>query len=43
MRVTPDKFLAGVPGGILKGESTTLGGQIGVENDLEQNVAEFLA
>ena len=43
MRVTPDKFLAGVAGGIFKGEGTTFGGQIGVENDLKQNVAEFLA
>jgi hypothetical protein len=43
VRVAADKFLAGVLCGVLESEGAALGGKVGVEDDLEQKVAEFLA
>ena len=41
--VAADEFFAGFAGGILEGEGAAFGGEVGVENDLEQEVAEFFA
>jgi hypothetical protein len=43
VRVAADEFFAGVLRGVFEGEGATFGGEVGVENDLEKEVAEFLA
>jgi hypothetical protein len=41
--VAADEFFAGVARGILESEGTAFGGEVGVENDLEEEITEFLA
>jgi hypothetical protein len=43
VRVAADKFFAGVLRGVLESEGAAFGGKVGVEDDLKQKVAEFLA
>jgi hypothetical protein len=41
--VAADEFFAGVSRRVLEGEGSAFGGEVGVENDLEEKVAEFFA
>jgi hypothetical protein len=41
--VSPNELFAGMAGSVLEGEGAAFGGEVGVKNDLEEEVAEFLA
>jgi hypothetical protein len=43
VRVAADEFLARLAGGVLQSEGSAFGGEIGVEDDLEEEITEFFA
>jgi hypothetical protein len=43
MGVSADELFARLAGGVLQSEGSAFGGEIGVEDDLEEEIPEFLA
>jgi hypothetical protein len=43
MGMSPNELFAGMARGVLEGEGAAIGGEVGVKDDLEQEVAEFFA
>jgi hypothetical protein len=41
--VSADEFFAGVARGIFQGEGATLGGEVGMKDNLKEKIAEFFA